>query len=721
MRAGVLPRLAEQKRWLVVRMRPGRHPFEVLAEELINHTTSEAPPRSDQQPRDEMDAERSRIAALATQLKLQPGQLGAELRERATQTGSRVLLFVDQLEEIVTLVDDKTERERFMVALCRAADDPLGPVRLVLTVRDDFVGQLVNSVEVRDALGSMFFLQRPSPAALESTLRKPVAALGYAYDDPELPKAMVAAVDNESACLPLLQFAAQQLWEARDQVGRLLLREVYVAIGGVEGALAKHADGVLDALSALETRAARQIFLRLVTSQRTRRVLDRGELLEGLGLESTTVLERLAAARLLTIRLGREAEEPIATVELAHESLIARWTTLRRWLDEGQDELVFLAEAGQAAALWDKRGRLDEELWQDRALADAQRMIAKLRQVLPWNVARFIAAAERKQAKRVRFRRQLLVAVVTGLTLVVAVLGWQKNMADEQRTEAQAQRAEAQAQRAEAQIEGARAALSQGKLLETRGKLRLALESTDAPSARALWWQLRDEPLVWTRELGAAVYEVAFSPDGKFVAAACQDEAVHLFDTQTRTVKVLRGHDDQVFTVRFSPDGKRLASGDWNGTVRLWDLGTTKLQHTLSGHTAGIRSVSFSPDGRLLASASLDRTVRVWDARTATLQHTLRGHTAPVLGVSFSPDGRRLASGGEDKTVRLWDPRTGKLQHILTGHTAQIWSVSFSPDGRRLASGSQDHTIRLWDAETAKPRRILVGHRTGVLGVSFSP
>ncbi|MFP6685632.1 MAG: AAA family ATPase, partial [Polyangiaceae bacterium] len=485
-RAGVLPRLAEQGRWVVVRMRPGSRPFEVLAERLVTsaQVSSEVPRDNSETTTDAIDEDRTRIATLAAELQHEPGRLGMELRELAKQTRSRVLLFVDQLEEIVTLVEDEGERERAMVALCRAADDPSGPVRLVVTVRDDFVGRLVHNVEVRDALGSMFFLQRPGPVALESTLRKPVAASGYAYDDPELPSAMVAAVGNESACLPLLQFTARQLWEARDQEQKLLLREAYDAMGGVEGALAKHADGVLDALSANEMRAARQIFLRLVTSERTRRVVARGELLEGLGSEGTRVLEQLTGARLLTVRRRREAEQPVATVELAHESLIAGWNTLRRWLDEGQDELVFLAEASQAAALWEKRGGLAEELWQGNALAEAQRMVDKLSQVLPERVARFMAAAVRKQTRRVRLRRLLFAAVVTGLTLVVAVLGVQNQRVEQKHVEAQEQRAEAQ-------LEGARAALGQGNLIETRGKLRLALEGADAPSARALWWQLR--------------------------------------------------------------------------------------------------------------------------------------------------------------------------------------------------------------------------------------
>jgi WD40 repeat protein len=308
------------------------------------------------------------------------------------------------------------------------------------------------------------------------------------------------------------------------------------------------------------------------------------------------------------------------------------------------------------------------------------------------------------------------------------VLAWQKELADEQRAEAQAQRAaaddqraEAQAQRAEAHLEGARAALAQRNLLETRGKLRFALESADTPSARALWWQLRDDPLVWRRKFGAVIYDVAASRDGKYVAVACQDRSVYVLDSQTRTIKALRGHGDQVIAVAFSHDGKKLASGDWSGNVRLWDARTGKQTHALAGHEAAVHGVSFSPDGRQLASASQDKTVRLWDVHTGKQQLTLTGHTAAVRSVSFSPDGRQLASASHDTSVRLWDAHTGEQQLTLTGHTAAVRGVSFSPDGRQLASASSDKTVQLWDARSGRRQRTLTGHTAVVRSVSFGP
>jgi WD40 repeat protein len=736
--AGLVPRLREQGRWLVLSMRPRGRPFAALAAALARAdmigdgtaTRTVPPPGFDDSGSAAPGADPGALALLERGLAEEPGRLGLELRALAEEHRAGVLCVVDQLEELFTLSEQDDVRRAFLDAVSSAADDPSDPVRVVFTLRDDFLGRVASIRVVGGALAGVMVLEPPQAAALADILERPLESAGYGYDDPLLVPEMIAAVRGEPAALPLLEFTAEMLWERRDKTRRLLLRSAYVELGGVGGALAKHADGVLRGLTAKELRVARELFLRLVTADRTRRAVPRSRALGGLDDDdgvAARVLARLTEARLVTVT--KSAAEPGAEpmLELAHESMIATWATLASWVEAGREEIAFLAEVGLAAELWDKRGRRPEELWQGTALRDALGARARCTTEPPELVTEFLGRARARETRRLARRRGAALLAVAGLAVVTVVLALQVREARTQRERAEQGRAAALAEerraeerRAEALREGARAAREQRSVLEARAKLRASFELADAPLARMLWWQLEREPLLWQHALGAIPYATAWSPRGESVAVGCHDEAVYLFDVATGAARVLRGHGDQVRAVAFSPDGARLASGGYDGETRIWDASTGAGLAVLRGHGAGVTGVAFAPDGRI-ATVSRDRSVRLWDASGAVLA-VLGEHEAAVLDVAFSRDGARVATASIDGSVRIWDTASpARAALALAGHTAAVWGVAFDAEGSRVATASRDASVRIWDARSGVLLRALAPASEGVFAVGFSP
>jgi WD40 repeat protein len=675
--AGVIPRLREDHPCVVLKLRPTNRPLLNLARQLLHGDSQASSPPA---------VGTSDVASLAAALRRTPQRLGGELRALAARHGAQLLLFVDQLEELVTQVDDREERDCFMEAITSAADDAVDPIRVVTTARDDFLGRLPG-----DAFSQVMVLTQPAEDALRRMLLGPLVARGYRFEDDALVTEMVAAVRGEHASLPLLQFAAEALWAGRDEQRRVITRARYQAIGGVAGALAQHADGVLAGLTPQQMLLAKPLLLRLITAEGTRRLVSRSDVMSGLDDAAEHVLRRLSEARLLTSMRTRDDPGAEPVLELAHESLIHSWRALARWIHDGQEQLAFVTELDQTAVLWSKRGRQATELWRGAALGEARRQLERHQPELATLARAFIDESLERETHRARWRRLLAVGSVALCVVAAIVFALQASRlrASNERvrleqTETEAQRAEAQHRRAEALREAARAAYVEGDVLEARAKLRMTLELEDAADARTLWWQLRGDPQVWRLEMSAIPYELAFSPDSSQLAIASQSRVVYLSDTRTRELRVLRGHGDQVFAVSFSPDGEILASGSWSGSIRLWDARSGEPRGEID-HGAQLRTLQFHPDGQRLLAAGPDGVIRTWD-RSGAPGPSYRGHRGTVADLCFSADGTRFASVSEDDTTRIW-PTGGGEPLVIEGPATD---VTLSHDGRRLATASSE-------------------------------
>lgn len=177
-----------------------------------------------------------------------------------------------------------------------------------------------------------------------------------------------------------------------------------------------------------------------------------------------------------------------------------------------------------------------------------------------------------------------------------------------------------------------------------------------------------------------------------------------------------------VFGVAWSPDGLTIAAGESRGLVELWDARSGQLLRTLEDHARDVNTVAWSPDGQLLASGSDDGTIRLWDARSGVVQNVLRGHSEFVHCLVWQHNGDYLASSAWDNTIRIWDPATGRQRHVLEGHRQAVHYFSLSADGRLLASKSDDSTVRIWRTDTWQTVAILPEPKaSGNVGIAFHP
>mmetsp|Transcript_15115 Transcript_15115/g.20859 ORF Transcript_15115/g.20859 Transcript_15115/m.20859 type:complete len:324 (-) Transcript_15115:225-1196(-) len=157
------------------------------------------------------------------------------------------------------------------------------------------------------------------------------------------------------------------------------------------------------------------------------------------------------------------------------------------------------------------------------------------------------------------------------------------------------------------------------------------------------------------------------------------------------------GSDRFVMSVAFSADGRRVAAGAMDGSVAVWDVQGARLLQSFQGHKMPVRSLAFSPDSRTLLIGCDDSIINMFDVEHGPLMASLSGHQSWVLSVAWSPSGSGFLTGSSDRTVRVWDFAQRSCTQTLTQHTDSVWGLAFRPDGARAASVSDDKSICIYD------------------------
>ncbi|HEV2636349.1 MAG TPA: helix-turn-helix domain-containing protein [Actinocrinis sp.] len=744
LRAGLIPAIdameADGPRiWRTLLLIPGLHPLRTLREQMAAITG----PTVDGDGDGDGDGD-------------QPSE---------TAHSARLLLVIDQFEEVFTTCSDPDERRSLISALGTVATESV----VVLGMRADFYPHALQHPLLAHALQHAQVVVGPmSDAQLRRAILEPArkADLTIAEDLVEIllrefaPPAgdHAAGAAHDAGALPLLSHALLATWKLSRR-GRLTLAD-YRGTGGIHGAVAYTAEGVFGQLTPSEQDLTRRLFLRLVhvaeDTADTRRRVAVSELLPGgdqnhsqeqnHGQDQSRnqvpepdlgpVIARFIGQRLITADSD--------TVEITHEALLSAWPRLRGWIDADRAGLQVHRRLTDAARTWDAADRDPHALYRGSRLTAAREwaqdsvhardLNAVERDFLADSVDRDLA-----DARAVRRRTHRLRRLVASLTALVVVSGLLTAYAFHERTAATIQRDLAISRQVaiEAnQLRGNDVSLS----------MQLALAAyriAPTPEARASVLDSYAGPAS-TRMVGPAsvTQSIALTAGGRVLASGGTASSIQLWDVSLGARPVaagppLTGHTGTVFSVAFSPDGRILASGGADTTVRLWNVAdpgkAAELGRPLSGPSETVYSVAFSPDGHLLAAGGADDRIWLWDvsdpAHPRVLGPPLTGATGYVQAVAFSPDGDTLAAGSLDTTVRLWDVaapgRPIALGPALTGPDKGVMGVAFSPDGRTLAAGSADKTVRLWNiTDLRHPAPLgpaLTGPASWVNSVAFSP
>jgi WD40 repeat protein len=735
-RAGLIPQLRagaldDSSNWRFAVLKPGAHPLDALATELARLQSGSL---DSALQLSRSLAEHDRALLLAADMLLDHA------------ANQRLVLVVDQFEELWTQQPPADERKAFIDQLLSVCATPDAPLRIVLTMRADFLHHAIEQQALAEQIERHMALISPLQAhELRDAIVRPAADLGGSFE-PGLVDELIAQVQHRQAALPLLEYTLLELWKAREHNG-LMTWAAYHALGGIEGALAARADTIVrERYTAVQQDEVRQLLLRLIqpgegAADTRRRVLLDDLVPAGGSRDAVQLLLKPLADERLLVMTGRNQQSTVgdrsrmvgtfmgsatnpentapplfsagqpstATIEIAHEALIRAWPTLGHWIGEARADLRFQLQLEEAARSWEESERDDDLLWGELRLAQA-------------------AAWQERSRSRLNARDQAFLdtsrAAVEKRRRAIEAARHERERLLEERATAEARNAAAERRN----VSRLRIFLALGAmlLLATAGLATYALRQTQQANAARVDAETQ-RASAETQQAMAESQRVA--AETQRAAAETQRVAA---ETQRAAAEAQANAGEALFEVgRGNVDhALLLAQASVRNNTPLLPLAVSAIRETtqrsvpnrlLHGNTGYALEVAWSPDGKQVLTGSADDTAKIWDAASGNLLRTLQGHTDDVRAVEWSPDSKQILTGSIDNTARFWDAASGQILKILQGHTDDIWSVAWSPDGKQVLTGSDDHTARIWNVASGEAVMTLLGHTDNVVAVAWSP
>jgi WD40 repeat protein len=629
---------------------------------------------------------------------------------RAARGSSRLMvIYLDQLEQLLSMDRTLEETEPFFTCLQELVELPLRSVRVILSLREDYLGRFRDRVRDRQrALDGGFRVGPLTVAELTQAVCKAAAAGEPSQTwSPEQMRTLMlqvrvpgqAATDEAEAQSAYAQIVCRALFQQRAQ-GEA--SESYVI--EAEPILRRYLETTLSDLGPLREAAQRLLEDHLVTADGSRTLRTEKELLRILPqAELLPILRALEGAAIL------HAEE--------HQG--------SRYFEIGHDWLAHkVFEQRQERAELEEQRRREEE--QERELErqrkEADERLGKARRQR--RTLGFIAGAS------------LVVAAVTGVLGFWALV--ERKEARTQKDEAQAQKDKAEAARSEAvkkRVEAYDQRVLAGFLaLSSQGELAWAMKllpEVKRPAERLGWVSYASDALnantlrVTLRGHTASLNAAAFSPDGKRVLTASSDGTARVWSADGKGEPVvLKGHEGPILSAAWSPDGERVLTTSEDRTARVWSADGKGEPAVLKGAEGDVVFGAWSPDSKRVVTVANDMTARIYAADGSGEAIKLGDHTKPSKPLTcamFLPDGLRVVTASSDGTAWVWSADGKGQPVVLKEHKAAVLFVTTSPDGKRIVTASRDGTARVWSADGKGTKVMLKGHEGEVLHAAVSP
>jgi WD40 repeat protein len=709
-KAGLIPYLRKSdEEWRILApIRPGESPFTALNNTLIKEDLPFFA-----KPQVAFEEELQSLGhSIGEWIKLHPN--------------AKLLLVIDQFDELITLCDDNEEREKFLRGLAISIAAFPEQVRIVLTLRSDFEPQFRDTPLERYWNDARFILPTMKREELRQAIVEP-ASLRVMYFEPlSLIDRLIDEVSQMPGALPLLSFTLSELYlkyikSAREgkRNNRAIAQEDYEELGGVTRSLAQRADQEYQDLVNIDpayAKTVKHVMLRMVALgggdlARRRVLLSELEYLEPENTRVKLVIEQFSAARLLVS--GQDTEGNLY-IEPAHDALVRGWQKLLIWKQQYQENLILQRRLTPAAIDW-KKQKKSRYLWYFDPYLDILQQILKSHDNWFNKIeAEFVQRSLRQKQRNTRSlwgAAGLAFLLLSSFTFIIFV---QLKLSELGVKEARADKILA-------------VKPLDGLLLtiEATGETQSILKPFLKPAAYPIQSTL-NKAIAESRERNffnaGEPSALAISRDGKYIVAANYDSKVTIWNFKGKIIAEFQVKD-VVQSIIFSPNGQTILTTT-NNVIQLWDIqGNLIRSYPLSKD--GVSAVAFSPDSNQIVTVSNSNPAKVqmWDLKGKIISNFPVSKSS-VNAVAFSPDGQIIVTGnnGNPGQVQLWNIQ-GKLIRSFPILKGSVNTLAFSPQGNAIVTGSNGKSakIELWNLQGKLIQNIPVtSEQQGVNSVAFS-